>query len=179
MLKPVVSTLALALSLALLPQPSLAALQCSGGLTHVNLSGRTTTLNISETRQAGQICVALTRTADGREIFDDCGALVGKVVSADAQTGASVLAHTAVFDLRHAFVTRNDQAQITGVLAVDETGIPCAFSVVETINELEKSAGIFRDGQISASATGQVSFCPGKNLNTFTLQGEACVRNKK
>jgi hypothetical protein len=174
MLKPVLSTLAL--SLALHSLPSLAALQCSDGLTHVNVSGSVTTLNVSETRQAGQICVAMTRTADGREIFDDCGALVGKVVSADAQTGASVLAHTAVYDLRHAFVTRNDQAQITGVLAADDSGAPCAFSVIETISELDKGAGIFRGGQISVTALGQISFCPGKNLNTFTLQGEACVR---
>jgi len=45
--------------------------------------------------------------------FNDCGALVGKVVSADPQTGASTLTHTAVFDFRNMFVTKNDQAQIT------------------------------------------------------------------
>jgi hypothetical protein len=163
-------------SLALLPFPSLAALQCAPGQTHVNVSGTVTTLNVSDTRQAGQVCLTLTRTADGRETFNDCGALLGKIVAAD-QTGGSTLAHTAVFDLRNAFVTRNDQAQITGVLAVDETsGTPCAFSAVETISEIEKGTGLFRDGKIAVTAQGSVSFCPSNNLNTFTLQGEACVR---
>lgn len=173
MLKRTVMALA---TLSLFPLQSMAALQCGTGLIHVNLSGRVTTLNVSATKQVGQICVSLIRTADGREVFDDCGALVGKVVSADEQAGSSTLAHTAVFDLRDMFRTRNDQAQITGVLAVDETNAPCAFSVVETISEIDKGAGIFRGGQIDVTATGSISFCPGHNLNTFTLQGEACVR---
>jgi hypothetical protein len=173
--KQVVPTLTLA-ALALFAQSSQAALQCESGQSHVRVSGSVTTLNVSATRQAGQICVTMTRTVDGRETFNDCGALLGKVVAADAQTGSSTLAHTALFDARHAFVTRNDQAQITGVLAVDDTGVPCAFSVVESISEIEKGSGVFRGGKISVTAVGSVSFCPDKNLNTFALQGEACVR---
>lgn len=173
MLKPAVMALA---TLSLMPLQSLAAMQCGAGLTHVSVNGSVTTLNVSETKQVGQICVTMTRTADGREAFNDCGALVGKVVAADVQTGSSTLSHTAVFDLRDMFVTRNDQAQITGVLAVDDTGAPCAFSVVESISEIDKGAGIFRGGQIGVTAAGSVSFCPGHNLNTFTLQGEACIR---
>jgi hypothetical protein len=173
MLKRTAMTLAI---LSLIPLQSVAAMQCGPGQTHVNVNGSVTTLNVSEVKQVGQVCVALTRTADGREAFNDCGALVGKVVSADAQTGSSTLAHTAVFDFRNMFVTRNDLAQITGVLAVDETGAPCAFSVMESISEIEKGAGIFRGGQIDVTAVGRVSFCPGHNLNTLTLQGEACIR---
>lgn len=173
MLKRTVTTLA---TLLLLPLQSMAALQCGPGLTHVNVNGSVTTLNVSDTRQAGQICVTMNRTADGREVFNDCGALIGKVVSADAQTGSSTLAHTAVFDLRDTFATRNDHAQITGYQAFDDTGAPCAFSVVETISEIDKGTGIFRGGQIDVTAIGSVSFCAGQNLNTFTLQGEACVR---
>jgi hypothetical protein len=169
-------TLASLATLSLIPIPALAALQCGTGMSHVNLNGSVTTLNVSQTKQVGQVCVALTRTADGREVFDDCGALVGKVVASDPQTGSSTLTHTAVFDFRNAFITRNDQAQITGVLAVDDTGTPCAFSVVESITEIEKGVGVFNGGQINALATGSVSFCPGRNLNTFTLEGEACVR---
>jgi hypothetical protein len=161
-------------TLSLLPLQSLAALQCGPGQTHVNVNGSVTTLNVTETKQAGQLCLTMTRTSDGRETFNDCGALVGKIVAAD-QTG-STLAHTAVFDLKNAFQTRNDQAQITGVLAVDEAGVPCAFSVAETISEIDQGAGIFRDGKIDVTADGRVSFCPGNNLNTFSLQGEACVR---
>lgn len=168
MLKRAVVTLA---SLFLFPLQSMAALQCSAGLTHVNVNGSVTTLNVSATRQVGQICLAMIRTSNGREVFNDCGALVGKIVSADAQTASSTLTHTAVFDMRDMLVTRNDQAQITGVLAVDETGAPCAFSVVESISEIEKGAGIFRGGQINLTAIGTISFCPSQNLNTFTLQG--------
>ena len=173
MLKRTVMTLA---TLFLFPLQSMAALQCGTGLTLVNVNGSVTTLNVSDTKQVGQICVAMIRAADGREIYNDCGALVGKVVSVDAQAGSSTLAHTAVFDLRDMFVTRNDRAQITEVQAVDDAGAPCAFGVVESITEIAKGAGIFRGGQINVMATGSVSFCPGKNLNTFTLQGEACVR---
>lgn len=161
-------------TLSLLPLQSLAALQCGPGQTHVNVSGSVTTLNVTETKQAGQICLTMTRTSDGRETFNDCGALVGKIVAAD-QTGGSTLAHTAVFDLKNTFQTRNDQAQITGPLAFDDAGA-CAFSVVETISEIGQGTGIFRDGKIGVTAIGNVSFCPGNNLNTFTLQGEACVR---
>lgn len=173
MLKRTVTTLA---ALSLFPLQSMAAMQCGKGLTHVNVNGNVTMLNVSDSKQVGQICVTLVRTENGREVFDDCGALVGKVVSADVQTGSSTLTHTAVFDLRDMFVTRNDQAQITGILNVDETGAPCAFSVVESISEIQRGAGIFRDGQIAVTAFGSISFCPGHNLNTFTLQGEACVR---
>lgn len=173
MLKRTVIALA---TLSLFPLQSLAAMQCGTGLTHVNVNGSVTTLNVSASKQVGQICLTMIQTANGREVFNDCGALVGKVVSADAQTGSSTLVHTAVFDLRDMFVTRNDQAQITEVQAVDDTGAPCAFSVVETISDIDKGAGMFRGGQMSVTATGNVSFCSGSNLNTFTLQGEACVR---
>jgi hypothetical protein len=164
-------------TLALVPLQSMAALQCEAGLTHVSVSGNVTTLNVSETKQVGQICMTLIQTTSGREIFDDCGALVGKVTASDLQAGTSTLAHTAVFDFRNLFITQNDQAQITTPpLAYDDAGAPCAFGVSETISQIDKSAGIFRGGQINVTATGNISFCPGNNLNTFTLQGEACVK---
>lgn len=172
MLKHTVMTLA---TLSLFPLQSMAEMQCGPGLTHVNVNGSVTTLNVSDTRQVGQICLTMIRPKNGREVFNDCGALVGKVVTPVNQSGVSELKHTAVFDLRDSFVTRNDQAQITGVLAVDETNAPCAFSVVESISEIDKGTGIFRGGQIDVTATGSISFCPDQNLNTFTLQGEACV----
>lgn len=164
-------------TLSLVPLQSMAALQCGAGLTHVSVSGNVTTLNVSATKQAGQICVTMTQTANGREVFNDCGALVGKITSADPLNGTSTLAHTAVFDFRNLFTTQNDQAQIIPQpLAYDDAGAPCAFGVTETISQLDKSAGIFRGGQINVTATGTISFCPDHNLNTFALQGEACVR---
>ena len=113
MLKPAVMTLA---SLFLYSSQSMAAMQCAPGLTHVSVNGNVTTLNVSATRQAGQICMTMIRTSNGSEAFNDCGALVGNVVSADLESGSSSLTHTAVFDLRDMLVTRNDHAQITGVL---------------------------------------------------------------
>lgn len=173
MLNPAVMTLA---SLFLFSSPSMAAMQCATGLTHVNVNGNVTTLNVSATKQVGQICMTMIRSSNGSEAFNNCGALIGNVVSADLDSGSSFLAHTAVFDFRDMLVTRNDHAQIIGVVDVDETSAPCAFNVVESITEIGKGTGIFRGGQINVNAIGTISFCPGKNLNTFTLQGEACVR---
>ena len=168
MLKRTVMTLA---TLSLFPLQSMAAMQCGPGLTHVNVNGNVTTVNVSETRQVGQICLTMIRPSNGREVFNDCGALVGKVVTPVDATGGSTLKHTAVFDLRDIFVTRGDAAQILG-----GDGSGCAFSVEEHISEIEKGTGIFRGAQIDVTATGSISFCPDHNLNTFTLQGEACIR---
>lgn len=155
---------------------SIAAMQCDAGLQHVKINGNVTTINVSSTKQVGQICVTMIRSSNGREVFNDCGALIGNVVSADLQAGSTILKHTALFDMRDILVTRNDHAQITGIQNVDEKGTPCAFTIVESINEVEKGAGIFRDSKINIAASGTISFCPGNNLNLLTLQGEACVR---
>ena len=173
MLKRTVLTL---LTLSLVPLQTMAALQCGPGLMHVNVTGSVTTLNVSATKQVGQVCINMIRSANGHEVFNDCGALVGKVVESDPSTGASTLTHTAVFDLRDIFVTRNDKAQIYYPTNSDETGNPCAFYVEEFISEIESGTGIFRDGQISVRARGNVNFCPDQGVNTFTLEGEACVR---
>lgn len=163
-------------TLSLFPLQSFAALQCGPGLRHVNVNGNVTTINVTPTKQVGQICLTLIESASGREAFNDCGALIGRTLSSDPETGTSTQSHTAVFDLRNAFVTQNDQVQVTGVLAVDDTGAPCAFSVDETISEVQQGIGIFRGGSLAVTAEGTVSACPNKNLNTFTLTGEACIR---
>lgn len=163
-------------TVSLFPLQAFAALQCGAGMKHVNVNGNVTTLNASSSKQVGQICVTLIESASGREAFNDCGALVGRVVASDAETGSSTLSHTAVFDFHNLVLTRNDKAQVTGVVGVDGTGTPCAFSVVETLSEIHRGIGIFRGASIAVTATGTVSMCPGRNLNTFTLAGEACVR---
>ena len=173
MLKRTVMTL---VCIFLFPLQSIAALQCDAGLHHVKISGNVTTINVSSTKQVGQICVTMIRSSNGREVFNDCGALIGNVVSADLQAGSTILKHTALFDMRDMLVTRNDYAQITGIQNVDETGTPCSFNMVESINDIEKGAGIFRDSKMNVTASGTISFCPGNNLNLLTLQGEACVR---
>lgn len=141
----------------------------------VSVSGRVTTLNISPTRQAGQICMTLTN-ASGKEVFDQCGAILGEVVSANRDTGQSTLNHTILFGKEQGLTTQNDVAQITGVQAVDATGMPCAFSMVEKITRISWANGTLRSGPANITAAGSVSSCPDKNLNTFTLSGSACIK---
>lgn len=141
----------------------------------VNLSGRLTTINTSPTRQAGQICVTLTG-ANGKDVFDQCGAILGTVLSSDPATGRSTLSHTTVFNNTHAFTTKSDLAQITGVLAVDAAGVPCAFNVTEKITQISWATGILKTGSADITAVGSVSACPTKNLNSFTLSGKVCIR---
>jgi anti-sigma factor RsiW len=152
------------------------ALDCGTGIL-TSVSGNVSTLNVSPTQQAGKICLTLTDQS-GRERFDSCGALLGQITASDAATGQSTLTHTALFKLPDLFQTGNDTAQITDVLATDESGQPCAFSVVEHITEIAQGQGIFRGGKIDAYATGTLSFCPGSNLNTFSLSGQACLRRR-
>ena len=168
-------SLPVVVALAAMPMQSIAA-QCSTGSSPVTVSGRVTTQNLSTTKQVGQICLTLV-APDGREVFDDCGALLGKVTSMDPDTGTSTLDHTAVFEHRHSFHTVNDTAQITGVLAVDEAGVPCKMAVLEHITNLKWGTGIFNKATLDVWANGSVSSCPGKNLNSFQLNGQACIRN--
>ena len=171
------TSLPILVALAAMPMQSNAG-QCSAGSSPVSVSGRVTTMNLSATKQVGQICVALV-TVDGREVFDDCGAVVGKITSMDPATGASTLNHTALFDRGDSFHTENDLAQITGVLAVDATGTPCAMSVQEHISNLKWGTGAFNKATMDVWADGSISFCPDKNLNSFQFAGEGCVRNSQ
>ena len=164
---------------ALLCLPAVShAQQCAAGFTPTTVTGRVTTPNISSTKQVGQLCLTLT-AADGSEVFDDCGALVGKVTSQDLSTGASTLSHTAVFELTDSFQTYQDVAQITGVLETGPDGAPCAFSAVEHMTKFKWGTGIFNGATIDVVAQGSISFCPTKNLNTFQLSGQGCVRNRR
>lgn len=168
-------SLSVVAALAAMPMQSHAA-QCSTGSSPVTVSGRVTTQNLSTTKQVGQICVTLV-APDGREVFDDCGALLGKVTSMDPATGTSTLNHIAAFERRDSFHTVNDVAQITGVLAEDAAGVPCEMAVQEHITNLQWGTGIFNKATMDVWANGSASSCPGKNLNTFQLNGQACIRN--
>jgi hypothetical protein len=169
--------LSLVAALACLPAISHAQ-QCPAGYTATTVTGRVTTMNISQTRQVGQICLVMV-AADGRELFDDCGAVVGKVTSMDTTTGASTLNHTAVFDLLDTFQTNQDAAQITGVLDTEADGTPCAFSVTEHMTKFKSATGIFTGATIDVVAEGSLSACSDKNLNTFQLNGHGCIRKRR
>lgn len=169
------SALAIISSLPLLAG---AAPLCETGTTPVSVTGHVTTINISPTKQAGQICVTLT-TADGREMFEDCGALMGKITATDASTGSSTINHVAIFDLLQSFHTVGDTAQVTGVIRTDADGAPCAMSVREHMTNLQGGTGLFQGASIDVFADGSISFCPDKNLNTFRLSGQGCVRTRR
>lgn len=157
-----------------LPMFAHGALSCENG-NKANLSGRVTTVNISPTRQAGQICLTLTN-AKGKEVYDQCGAIIGNVVSSDPQTGRSILNHTVMLSRNAGFTTQNDAAQITGVVAVNDSGVPCAFSVVEKISKVNWSSSMVAAGAVDINARGTVSACPSNNMNNFALSGEVCLR---
>ena len=156
-------------ALACLPAVSQAQ-QCPTGYTATTVTGRVTTINVSPTRQVGQLCLVMV-AADGN--------VVGKVTAMDTTTGASTLNHTAVFELFESFQTDQVVAQITGVLETDADGNPCAFSVTEHMTKLRSGLGIFNGATINVVAEGSISFCPEKNLNTFQLNGQGCIRNRR
>jgi hypothetical protein len=160
-----------------LPLVAGAQQQCPTGTTPVSVTGSVTTLNVSETKQVGQICLTLT-TAGGREVFDDCGALIGKVTSVDTNTGTSTLNHAAMFDEMESLRTVQDVAQTTGLLETDANGIPCAMSIHEHMTNLHWGTGIFARATLDVFADGIMSFCPDKNLNTYQLTGQGCVRRR-
>jgi len=134
-------------------------------------------MNVSETKSVGQICLTLT-TADGRKVFEDCGALIGKVISVDTSTGTNMVSDTVVFDLAESFVSEPHVAQVTEVLETDADGIPCAMSIQEHTTNLQWGSGIFAGATLDVFTNGTVSFCPNKNLSTYELSGQGCVRRR-
>ena len=154
------------------------AQQCPRGMMPVSVTGHATTINLSATKNVGQICITLT-TADGREIFDDCGAVVGKVRATDPATGTSILNHTVAFDMMNAFWTQGDVAQVTAVLETDADGSPCAMSVSEHMTDVKFGSGLFTHATMDVYSDSNISFCPGKNLNTSSLKGQACIATRR
>lgn len=165
------SRLLASIIIAAASQATLAAdLSCRSGYTHVTITdGTVATVNVSETKQVGQICLAMVNDA-GRVVFDDCGALIGTVTEKDALGNPAKLSHTAVFELLESFKTDGDQVLY---------GVPlseCSFQIGESMAKLKWGTGVFLGGQLKARADGVVSFCPGQNKNTFAITGEACLR---
>lgn len=148
------------------------SLACRSGYSHVTITeGTAATVNVSETKQIGQLCLTMQNDA-GRVVFDDCGALIGKVTERDALGNPTKLSHTAVFELLESFKTENDQVLYAMPLS------DCSYQVAESMTRLKWGTGVFLGGKLNAKAEGVVSFCPGQNKNTFEITGEACLRLK-
>jgi hypothetical protein len=147
-------------------------LACKRGYTHVTITeGSVVTVNVSETKQVGQICLTMQNDA-GRVVFDDCGALIGKVTETDGAGNPTKLSHTAVFELLESFKTENDMVLHAAPLS------ECSVQVSESLTQLKWGTGVFWGGQLAAQADGVVSFCPGQNKNVFDITGQACLRLK-
>jgi hypothetical protein len=151
------------------------ALSCKSGYTHATITkGSAVTVNVSQVKQVGQLCLTMADDHK-RVVFDDCGALVGTVTATDDQGQPTKLSHTAVFELFESFKTQDDQ--VVYAAPVDPyDAAPCAFNIGEALTQLQWGTGPFYGGSIRASADGVVSFCPQQNRNTFVITGEACLR---
>ncbi len=147
-------------------------LTCKFGYTHVSITeGSATMINVSETKQVGQLCMTMQDDA-GKVVFDDCGALIGTVTEQDDMGNPVKLSHTAVFELFESFKTVDDK-----VLSGEPIN-ECSFQVSESFSKLKWGTGVFLGGKLNARADGVVSFCPGQNKNTFVITGDACLRLK-
>ena len=152
------------------------------------VSGSVTTENVTSTLQIGNISLMLG-TDD--EVFSETGSLVGNITGADG-FGTTLLSHVARFSKGNSFNTSNDEAVLAfpesngfspvrlydeeGSLLLDEEGNPCSFYIHETISNIERGTGFFRDvTSAEIFADGYISSCPSENENYFDLSGELCV----
>lgn len=137
------------------------------------VGGSLTTENTTPTIQMGSM--TLTLSDESGEVFSETGSLVGNITGGDASIGQSVLSHKARFAQGDSFRTDGDIAQIVALLEFDGS-VPCGFSVVETITDIPKGTGLFKNvTSVNVTAIGTVYNCPGINENSFELVGELCV----
>ena len=137
-----------------------------------NVGGSLTTENVTPTLQIGN--VTLTLSDETGEVFSETGSLVGNITGADGFV-KTFLSHKARFPQGDSFVTDGDEAQVTGVLAVDD-GLPCGVSIYETITDIPKGTRLFKNvTRVNVIALGAVYNCPFLNENSFELSGELCV----
>lgn len=144
---------------------------CSGQSAAV--TGNVSTVNISPIQQQGQISLMFTAVRGGAVLFSDHGSINGQMV---AKRGVrSRLNHQMIFSSGESLNTFNDVA-ITKLPAVayESDGTPCAYNVVESINNFSGS-GRFRDIKGAIVAEGTISFCSSNNQNTFILSGLVCL----
>lgn len=153
-------------------------LTCRAGYTHATIAeGSAVTVNISEAKQVGHLCLKMVNDRN-RVVFDDCGALIGTVTATDELGNPTRLSHTAVFELLQSFKTLDDEP-FFGVPVDPADPAPCAFNVGERFTKLKWGTGVFQGGVLNVEAVGVISFCPLRNKNTFVLTGEACLKLRK
>lgn len=166
-------------------------LSCRGGHTHVTIThGSAVTANLSAIRQIGHLCVRM-EDDQGKEVFNDCGALIGTVTATDTYGNPTKFSHTAAFEpLASPGNDKSGYERLESFKTVDDTLFfaapvdnagqpPCAFNVRERFTTMGWGTGVFKDGALNMEAVGVVSFCPSQNYNAFVLSGDACLKLKK
>ena len=133
------------------------------------VSGSVNTTNISDTIQIGTVKLNLESDKNGREVFDEFGGIVGRVIESTPETGTSVLNHSLFFEDGTRVETQGDVAQILYPITA------CSFAVTETISNYVGS-GVFKGATGNIVAEGTVSVPPCKNENSFTLSGTVCIK---
>lgn len=82
-------------------------------------------------------------------------------------------------DDESSFTTINDIAQIIGIIGLDDNGIPCSFTINESITEITSGTGFFENvTKVHINAPGYSSNCllSGDNENEFDpISGQLCV----
>jgi len=160
-------------SLALLVMASTqaAAGACPEKSLETAVSGSVTTRNISETMQLGSISLQLTSVDKHKVVFDDSGALIGRITDQSLDEygrPVSFLNHTIVFSGGDTIETSRDQAVISGYLS------NCDLAVDEVISDFWGTKA-FKNASGTINATGSINVCGDENR--FELSGTVCLKD--
>lgn len=81
-----------------------------------------------------------------------------------------LLNHTIVFPNGDQINTIHDEAQVTGIRAVDFSGAPCSFFVTETVNNATGTGEFSEITYINLTVQGYTSFCLDENYTIIENQ---------
>ena len=162
----------LSISIAALATASTAAsaTECPRDSRATVVSGTVTTTNISPAIQIGSIDLQLTSPKTGKIVFDEQGALIGRVTEQyfdEWGRPVSLLDHTIVFEGGDTIETSGDVAVINGATS------ECDLLVDEVISSFWGTK-FFKRATGTINAGGTINIC-GDN-NQFALSGTVCLK---
>ena len=163
--------LPVSLALAAMAATQVATGACPDKALETSVSGVVTTRNLSEVMQVGSISLQLTSVDKQKVVFDDSGALIGRITDQSVDEygrPVSHLDHTIVFDGGDSIETTGDAAVISGY--ADQ----CNLIVEEVISDFWGTKA-FKKASGSIHATGTINVCGGENY--FELSGTVCLKD--
>ncbi|MEH6569275.1 MAG: hypothetical protein V7709_09375 [Halioglobus sp.] len=145
--------------------------ECEQNFKLVDVSGTVNTQSIPAAMQIGTIDMQLTSVKSGRVLFDQTGAVVGKITGSvdGAFPPVVLLDHDITFEKGAEIETTGDQATLYG----DPTGSE-PVPVVEVISNFWGSK-MFKNSTGEIIATGYLN-TNGTGSNEFGLSGSLCVK---